>query len=189
MRVVGAIAALLILGGVLGASASAERQGGSALAPAFQVRFDGSVGPLHIGMKAKDAQKYLRHPKYVSSHNGLMCAQYVMQDATRAGLVGICFKHYRLTGFSVSGPVFCFTTSACVNGKDPMPKTLRKGFTRHLDKHNGVYYAYKKLRLLNKKYQAVLEGPASDPAWSARAVGFGPCGAGSTVRFYVPVNC
>jgi hypothetical protein len=184
MRVVGAILAVLVLGGALGSAASAEREAAS-----FPVRFDGSVGPLRLGMRAAAAQRFLHTPRYPASRNGVKCAQYVMADGLRRGLVGVCFNHFRVTGFSVSGPVFCFAPGACVNGRDPVPKRIRKGFSRELDRRNAVYYSYKPVRLLNRRYQVVMEAPAGDPTWSVRAIGFGPCGTSAMVRYYVPIKC
>ena len=113
-----------------------------------------------------------------------------MQVDVRRGLVGACFDRARgLIPFSVDGPVFCFAASACANGSDQRPRRLRAGFTRRLDPSNGVAYSYLRKQLRGRPYQVVLEGPASDPRWSMRAVGFGPCGAKTMVRYYAPVRC
>ena len=118
------------------------------------------------------------------------CAQYVMQLDVRKGLVGACFDRVRgLIAFSVNGPVFCFEASVCANGRDRVPLRLRRGFTRKLDRSNGVYYSYLRKQLRGRPYEVVMEGPGSDPEWSMRAMGFGPCRASSMVRYYAPVRC
>ena len=50
-------------------------------------------------------------------------------------------------------------------------------------------YSYLPKQLRGRPYQVVLEDPGSDPRWSMRAVGFGPCGAKTMVRYYAPVRC
>jgi len=70
-----------------------------------------------------------------------------------------------------------------------VPRRTRAGFSRKLNHRNAVYYAYKRTRLRGRPYQIVLEAPGTDPAWSVRAMGFGPCPASSMVKYYVPVAC
>jgi len=70
-----------------------------------------------------------------------------------------------------------------------VPKRLRRGFVRKLNRRNIVYYATRQMRFGGRPYQIVLESPGTDPTWSVRAMGFGPCKASATVRYYVPVNC
>jgi hypothetical protein len=157
----------------------------------FPIRLGaGSVGPLRLGMSRIAAAHFLHSPRFKATTTNLRCAQYVMEDAGRSGLVGACFHRRRgLIGFSVSGPVFCFSRGFCVNGRDVVPRRLRRGFVRKLNQRNGVYYATKREPLGGRAYQIVFESPGTDPTWSVRAMGFGPCKASSTVRYYVPVTC
>ncbi len=136
------------------------------------------------------ALRYLRAPQFQANHNGVKCARYSLTYNGSGGYVGACFAPRRgLIGYSVSGPVFCVAPRICANGRDVLPRRTRRGFVRTFHKSNSTYYTFKRVRLGGHPYQIVLEGPRGDPKWSMRAMGFGPCGTSSLVRYYVPVNC
>jgi hypothetical protein len=148
------------------------------------------VGPLRLGMTRAEALRYLRAPQYQASRNGVKCARYTLTYNGSGGYVGACFAPRRgLIGYSVSGPVFCVAPGICANGRDVLPRRTRRGFVRTFHKSNSTYYTFKRVHLAGRPYQIVLEGPRGDPKWSMRAMGFGPCGASSLVRYYVPVRC
>jgi hypothetical protein len=157
----------------------------------FPIHLDtGSVGPLRLGMTRAAALRYLRAPEFQANRNGFKCARYTMTYNGKGGYVGACFAPRRgLVGYSVSGPYFCFGAGLCLNGRDVLPKKVRRGFVRTFHRSNATYYTFKRVRLKGRSYQIVLEGPHGDPKWSLRAMGFGPCGASYLVRYYVPVNC
>jgi hypothetical protein len=186
MRCSAAILVIALVGVLVGSTAASARQE----ATYFPLRLDGSAGPLRLGMKQRTARLFLHFPRYKAHGGRVNCAQYVMQVDVRRGLVGACFDRVRgLIAFSVSGPVFCITASICANGRDVVPRSLRAGFQRRLDRSNGVYYSRLRKQLLGRPYQVVMEGPGIEPAWSMRAFGFGPCKASTMVRYYAPVRC
>jgi hypothetical protein len=186
MRCSAAILVIAIAGALVGSTAASARQA----ATFFPLRLSGSAGPLHLGMKQRAARAFLHSPRYKAAGGRVNCAQYVMQVDVRKGLVGACFDRVRgLIAFSVNGPVFCFTASACADGRNPVPRSVRAGFKRKLDRTNGVYYSLLRKQLLGRPYQVLMEGPFNDPAWSMRAFGFGPCRASSMVRYYAAVRC
>jgi hypothetical protein len=186
MRSSAAILVITLVGVLVGSTAASARQ-----APTyFPLRLNGSVGPLHLGMKQRAARAFLHSPQYRAQGGRVNCARYAMQAGTLKGLVGACFDRVRgLIALSASGPVFCITASICANGSDVLPPRLRAGFTRKLDPSNGVYYSRLRTKLLGRPYQVVMEGPGIEPAWSMRAFGFGPCKASTMVRYYAPVRC
>jgi len=186
MRCAAAILVIALVGVLVGSTAASARQE----AAFFPLRLTGSAGPLRLGMTQRAARTFLHTPKYPAHGARVNCAQYVMEVDVRRGLVGACFDRVRgLIAFSVSGAVFCFTASVCANGRDQVPRRLRTGFKRKLDRSNGVYYSFLRKQLRGRAYQVVMEGPGVDPAWSMRAIGFGPCKASTMVRYYAPVRC
>ena len=186
MRCSAAIVVIGILGVLVGSTAASGRVEKAY----FPLRLSGSAGPLRLGMTQRAARAFLHSPSYKAHGGRVNCAQYVMQDGARRGLVGACFDRVRgLIAFSVNGSVFCFTASACADGRNPVPRRLRAGFKRKLDRTNGVYYSLLRKQLLGRPYQVLMEGPFNDPPWSMRAFGFGPCKASSMVRYYAAVRC
>ena len=187
IRIAAAAVACAIPCALLGLTAASASESSSY----FPIRLDnGTVGPLRLGMTRAAALRYLRAPQLTANRNGVKCARYTLTYNGNGGYVGACFAPRRgLIGYSVNGPVFCFGVGICANGHDVLPKRARRGFVRTFHKSNATYYTLKRVRLRNRPYQIVLEGPRSDPKWSMRAMGFGPCGASATVRYYVPVNC
>ena len=182
-----AILVIAIVGVLVGSTAASA---GQATPSYFLLRLSGSAGPLRLGMTRRAARALLHTPQYKASGGRVNCAQYVMQLDTRRGLVGACFDRVRgLIAFSVSGPVFCFEAGVCANGSDRVPLRLRREFTRRLDLSNGIYYSRLRKQLRGRPYQVVMEGPGTDPAWSMRAIGFGPCKASTMVQYYAPVRC
>jgi hypothetical protein len=182
-----ALVAVIVVAALVASPGASATQAAPAY---FPLRLGGSAGPLRLGMTLRAARAFLHSPRYKASGGRVGCAQYDMQVGKRRGLVGACFDPARgLIAFSVNGPVFCFERSVCANGSDRIPFRLRRGFTRYLDQQNGVYHSYLRKQLRGRPYQVVLEGPATDPAWSMRAMGFGPCKASSMVRYYAPVRC
>jgi hypothetical protein len=186
LRCSAAILVIASVGALVGSTAAS-----ATLAPAyFPLRLNGSAGPLRLGMKQRAARAFLHSPTYKAAGGRVNCAQYVMQVGARRGLVGACFDRVRgLIAFSVNGPAFCIISSVCVNGSDQVPRRFRAGFTRKLDHSNGVYYAVLRKQLRGRPYQVVLEGPGTDPPWSMRAFGVGPCKASTMVRYFAPVRC
>ena len=181
------IAVVIVVGALLGSTGASA---GQATPSYFPLRLSGSAGPLRLGMTQRAARAFLHTPQYKASGGRVNCAQYVMQLDTRRGLIGACFDRVRgLIAFSVSGPVFCFEAWVCANGSDRVPLRLRREFTRRLDLSNGIYYSRLRKQLRGRPYQVVMEGPGTDPTWSMRAMGFGPCKASTMVRYYAPVRC
>jgi hypothetical protein len=186
MRCSAAALAIAIVGVLVGSTAASARQE----ATFFPLRLSGSAGPLRLGMTQRAARAFLHFPRYKAHGTRVNCAQYVLQVGVRKGLVGACFDRVRgLIAFSVNGSVFCFTASVCANGRDVVPRRLRTGFRRRLDRANGVYYSLLRKQLLGRSYQVLMEGGFNDPAWSMRAFGFGPCKASTMVRYYAAVRC
>jgi hypothetical protein len=106
----------------------------------FRVSLTGSVGPLHIGMTRAAARRYLHFSAYGFSRAGVSCAQYDAGIGARRGSVGACFDRARhLIALGVSGPVFCFGPTACVDGHDVIPRSVRARFRTLFDSRNGTY--------------------------------------------------
>ena len=186
-RIAAALVACALPCAALGLTAASAREN----ATYFPIRLgDGSVGPLRLGMSRAAALRYLRSPQYIANRKGVKCARYTMTYNGNGGYVGACFAPRRgLVGYGVSGPAFCIRVRICTNGRDVLPKRAQRGFVRKFHKSNSTYYTFKRVRLRNRPYQIVLEGPSTDPKLTLRAMGFGPCGASFLVRYYVPVNC
>jgi hypothetical protein len=57
------------------------------------------------------------------------------------------------------------------------------------DSSAGLYLSYRRIRLLGRSYELVMDRPASDARGTVRTVGFAPCGRNAAIAYYVPVNC
>ena len=156
----------------------------------FRVQISGAAGPLHLGMTRAAALRSLGSSAYALNQGGVNCALYDIGIGTQRGSAAACFDRTKhLIAFNVSGHVFCFNRSACVDGKTLVPRSIRAGMRTVFDSNAGLYLSYRRLRLLGRSYELVMDRPASDAPGTVRTVGFAPCGRNAAIGYYVPVNC